>query len=306
MKFFLAVTDEGWFRYLARQQPDEINFWRPSSKTTFRAIQPGAPFLFKLHSPNNFVVGGGFFVRHSILPISLAWEAFGNKNGADTFDAFYQSVMKYNRRGEVNPSIGCTILTEPFFLVEDEWIPVPEDWNKSIVQGRIYNTEDVTGDRLWDAVRERLGNQLKTEGELVYEEPARYGTPYEIRSRIGQGAFRVMVTDAYHRRCAITGEKTLPVLEAAHIKPFSQLGPNTTNNGLLLLSDMQILFDKGYVAIDDQMHIVVSRRIREEFENGREYYAYQGKVLANLPDSAIERPSVEFIRWHQEEIFRDR
>ena len=306
MKFFLAVTDDDWFHYLARQQPDEVNFWRPSSKATFRAIKPGAPFLFKLHSPNNFVVGGGFFVRHSILPISLAWEAFENKNGAATFDAFYQSVMKYNQRGEVNPSIGCTILAEPFFLRREEWIPVPEDWSSNIVRGKTYNTEDVIGNRLWDAIQERLVDRQKTEGELVYEEPARYGSPYEIRSRIGQGAFRVMVTDAYHRRCAITGEKTLPVLEAAHIKPFSQAGPNAVNNGLLLRSDLHILFDKGYVTIDDHMHINVSHRIREEFENGREYYAYQGKSLANIPDSSIERPSAEFLRWHQEEVFRDR
>ena len=72
--------------------------------------------LFKLHSPNNYIVGGGFFVRHSILPISLAWDAFGIKNGADTYDGFRQKVMNYNKSGEVNPSIGCTILTEPFFL----------------------------------------------------------------------------------------------------------------------------------------------------------------------------------------------
>jgi hypothetical protein len=38
--------------------------------------------------------------------------------------------------------------------------------------------------------------------------------PVTIRPRLGQGAFRVEVTDAYTRRCAITGEKTLSTLEA--------------------------------------------------------------------------------------------
>ena len=51
-------------------------------------------------------------------------------------------------------------------------------------------------------------------------------------SRLGQGAFRVVVTEAYHRRCAISGEKTLPVLEAAHIKPYTQEGPHEISNGL--------------------------------------------------------------------------
>jgi putative restriction endonuclease len=44
-------------------------------------LQPGEPFLFKLHSPDNFIVGGGFFVRYSPLPIWLAWDAFQQKNG---------------------------------------------------------------------------------------------------------------------------------------------------------------------------------------------------------------------------------
>jgi len=72
MKFWVGVTDNDWFRFLAARLPDEVNFWRPNATQTFRVIEPGAPFLFKLHSPLNYIVGGGFFVSHSILPLSLA------------------------------------------------------------------------------------------------------------------------------------------------------------------------------------------------------------------------------------------
>jgi putative restriction endonuclease len=48
MKFFIGVTDDNWFRFLAHHQPDEVNFWRPRDKSNFKAIQEGAPFLFKL------------------------------------------------------------------------------------------------------------------------------------------------------------------------------------------------------------------------------------------------------------------
>lgn len=48
----------------------------------------------------------------------------------------------------------------------------------------------------------------------------RYGTPILMKPRLGQGAFRVLVTDAYERRCAVSGEKTLPILDAAHIGPI--------------------------------------------------------------------------------------
>ena len=44
-----------------------------------------------------------------------------------------------------------------------------------------------------------------------------YGDPVLVRPRLGQGTFRVLVTDNYRRRCAVTGEKALPVLDAAHI-----------------------------------------------------------------------------------------
>jgi hypothetical protein len=61
---------------------DEVNFWQPGGRSQFRVLQPGELFLFKLHSPNNFIVGGGLFGHASIVPISLAREAFGDKNGA--------------------------------------------------------------------------------------------------------------------------------------------------------------------------------------------------------------------------------
>lgn len=213
--------------------------------------------------------------------------------------------MNYNESGEVNPSIGCTILTEPFFFAREDWIPIPSNWSQNIVKGKSYGTNEPIGAKVWQQVEERLGDLEHRQGELVIQEPSvQYGKTVEIRSRIGQGAFRAMVTTAYNRRCAITNEKTLPVLEAAHIKSYSKAGPNLTKNGLLLRSDMHILFDKGYLAVTDDHKVEVSRRIREEYENGREYYAYHGKELTNLPAELIDRPSKEFLQWHQEEVYR--
>ena len=63
----------------------------------------------------------------------------------------------------------------------------------------------------------------------------RYGEPVLIWPRLGQGAFRVSVTQVYDRRCAVTRERTLPILEAAHIRPFAEGGPHEVTNGLLLI-----------------------------------------------------------------------
>lgn len=121
--------------------------------------------------------------------------------------------------------------------------------------------------------------------------------------RVGQGAFRVMVTHAYARKCAISGERTLPVLEAAHIQPYSTSGFNHTNNGLLLHSDLHKLFDNGYITITDKYIIEISKRIKLEFENGRDYYKYHGETLMSLPGNISDMPNKEFLRWHNENVF---
>jgi putative restriction endonuclease len=131
----------------------------------------------------------------------------------------------------------------------------------------------------------------------------RFGAEYLTRGRLGQGAFRVLVTDAYLRRCAVTGEKTLPVLEAAHIKPYALEGPHSVKNGILLRSDLHKLFDLGYLTVTPAFRLEVSPRLKAEWENGREYYAYHGKELRNLPIEAGNIPDKAFLQWHNENKF---
>lgn len=301
MRLFVGVTDGDWFRQLSQSRPDEVNFWKPGERGSFAALAPGELFLFKLHAPENFIVGGGHFVRFSRLPISLAWAAFGEKNGVETLDAFHRRVQKY-RRGpvEIDPVVGNIVLAQPFWFAREEWIPVPSDWQRNIVQGKGYDAEDGVGYRLFAQVRERLGSGQ--EGGIAAETVARYGQSVQ-NVRLGQGAFRVLVTDAYQRRCAITGESTLPVLEAAHIRPYASDGPHDVQNGLLLRSDMHILFDKGLLTVTPEMRLEVSEQIRELYTNGKLYYSYHGQELRSLPAAAAERPSSEFLAWHNEHVY---
>ena len=108
--------------------------------------------------------------------------------------------------------------------------------------------------------------------------------------------------DAYHRRCAITGSKIRPVLQAAHIRPVTEGGEHALDNGLLLRSDIHTLFDRGYLGIDSGYRLRVSARLREEFANGDQYYARAGQVIT-LPAHRSERPAREFIEWHMGEKF---
>jgi putative restriction endonuclease len=135
-------------------------------------------------------------------------------------------------------------------------------------------------------------------------ETARYSEAFLTQARLGQGSFRVLVTEAYQRRCAMTGEKTLPVLQAAHIKPYSQEGPHRISNGLLLCSELHILFDRGYVTVNPELTIEVSKSIKEEFSNGREYYALHGKKLTVISVAQRDRPLTSFLEWHNSTVYK--
>lgn len=305
MQFWVGITDGDWFQYLAARKPDEVNFWQPSASPP-RTMEPGWPFLFKLHAPHHFVVGGGFFVQFTLLPCALAWEAFGEKNGTLSLDELLARVTRYRKTPQTfGSTIGCNILVEPFFFDEADWIPIPSNWPMNAQRGYTYDTAEAVGAKLWQDVETRLSRYLQTVDPGVQEGTPHYGNEYLVRARLGQGAFRSLVTDAYHRRCAVTGEKTLPALEAAHIRAHSADGPNRIDNGLLLRADIHRLFDDGYVTVDHQLRFVVSRRVKEEYENGREYYRYHGQQLTNVPDALIHRPSRDFIDWHHAHCYTD-
>ncbi len=304
IKTYVGVTDREWFDFLRkRQEVNEINFWQPSGKNQFRALQPGEMFLFKLHSPLNYIVGGGVFAHSSILPISLAWEAFGLGNGASDLMEMKRKVAKYRRTQVSNfddYKVGCILLEQPFYFSESDWIPIPSDWKPNIVSGKGYDLSVQPGRGLWNEVSTRLAWPA---GEAAALDVPAYGEPVLVKPRLGQGAFRVIVTDGYQRRCAFSGERTLPALDAAHIKPYTLEHNHSVTNGILLRKDIHALFDSGYITVSPEYRIEVSRRIKEEFENGRDYYRFHGAEM-RMPVRPDMKPEISALAWHNQEVFK--
>ncbi len=296
-----------WFRFLAGLKPDEVNFWQPGAGRPPIRLTPGAPFLFKLHAAQGGrIVGGGFFAHYNVFPVRLAWDAFETKNGAATLSEMVIRIARYRRRAidADTHRIGCFVLVQPFFFPEPDWIAAPTQWAPNIVQGRSFDSDIGEGRELWARVRAFIDAPLMAAALPVLAEDApRYGAPMVVRPRLGQGGFRLVVTDAYDRRCAITGERTLPALEAAHVKPFSQSGPHDVANGILLRKDLHVLFDRGYLTVTPDLHVRVSRRIREEFENGRDYYAL-GSRNVRPPQRGYLPPHRDYLEWHGDMVFK--
>lgn len=294
MQFIVAVTDRTWFsRLRALPSVQDVNFW---TRVTVSA-EIGTPWLFKLKG-TNVIAGGGYFAHYSRLPICLAWDAFELANGAESLNDLLATITRATgSKADLSTEIGCAILSEAFFWPEDRWLTDPEGWKPNIQTRRKYDTSDPDGSVLWH----RVAGMLPRPPEISKGRPG-FGEPILVRPRLGQGAFRAMVTDAYHKRCAVTGERTLPALEAAHIIPFTETESHEVSNGLLLRSDIHKLFDAGFVSITPKLEFIVSPRIRSAFENGRDYYALAGRTIA-LPDDPANRPNPLFLERHVDERF---
>jgi putative restriction endonuclease len=305
MEGYIANTDWDWYLFLKERRLDEVNFWFPSGIQLLKRMQPGAPFFFKLKKPHYAVAGYGYFARSSAIPAWLAWESFEERNGAPDYSTFLARIEKYQprpagvQRGD--QIVGCLMISQPVFFDESDWIRQPDDWARQNVRGEYYDLSGGEGRRILEESLARAGRIDEATAEP--EEAKRYGPPIVVRPRLGQGTFRVAVTDAYSRSCAVTHEHSLPALEAAHIRPYSHEGNHEVSNGLLLRSDIHRLFDLGYVTVTPAHRFEVSRRLREDYSNGRSYYPLHGGAI-RVPSSKLDLPDPEQLIWHNENVFR--
>lgn len=309
MKAYVGVTDSEWYAFLAaRPHLDEVNFWRPSSSVSFNVLKPAEPFFFKTHHPHNRVVGGGFFNGFVRLKLSEAWDFFGEANGANSLAQMRSQISHYRHAPlapDDDPEIGCILIRDVAFLPHGSAAEPPPAFAPNIVQGKSYNTADPAVARYFGDLSAALFGGLVFEiPESTWHRPGPvYGDPRLVPQRLGQRSFQAVVLDAYHRRCAITGGRIRPVLQAAHIRPLPAGGEHRLDNGLLLRSDVHTLFDRGYLGVTPTYELVVSPRLRTEFGNGEAYYAKAGSEIT-LPERKADRPNPDFLEWHLDTVFK--
>lgn len=332
MKFWVGNTDSDWFSFLSRERPEEINFWQPGGRAPFVGRPVGMPFFFRLKSPVNAIVGGAYFTTFSRVSTRMAWDVFGIGNGCGDFPTLLAKINAYNRQKGITPDvrgdreIGCSVLINPFFLEPSRWVRDIPAWEGPIVVGKTYDTDTPDGRLLWDRVVSAMAVndvfQQPAIGDIADRAPGqpsapapgliidgppnapKFGAPTLVAPRLGQGAFRVMVTDAYDRKCAITGESTLIALEAAHIRPYSDIGGHEVKNGMLLRADFHKLFDAGLVGVTPDYNIHVSPLIREQYYNGKAYYRLDNQRLSVLPRDPLLRPDRDHLEWHYDNVFQ--
>lgn len=304
---WLAPTDYDWYRFLsARPEIREVNFWTPGG-TNFHAVPVGSPFFFKLKRQHNAIGGFGLFARFGRLPVWRAWDVFGIANGTHDEHELLVRLDRLSsaaRRNEGrNRMIGCIAVTEPVFFAPEEWVKVPSDWSPNIVRGRVQDLTRGEGSRIWNECLDRAAAQTFAcpwVGDAV--DARRSGKPMVVIPRLGQSSFRLAVLDAYGNQCAVTTEHSLPVIDAAHIRPWAEGGQHRVPNGLPLRRDIHRLFDLGYVTVRPDLTFAVSRRLRDEYANGRAYYEFDGRRI-RLPSDEQQLPDPQQLAWHEEHVF---
>jgi hypothetical protein len=121
--------------------------------------------------------------------------------------------------------------------------------------------------------------------------------------RLGQASFRLAVLEPYGQQCAITTEHSLPVIDAAHIRPGAAGGAHAVQNGLPLRRDLHRLFDLGYVTVRPDLRFAVSRELRDDYANGRVYHELDGRQI-QLPADPAAQPDPEVLAWHEATVYR--
>lgn len=279
----------------------------PGGNRGFRSLEPGEPFLFKTKHPTYQLIGGGVFDDFFQLSIREAWDVWGIGNGVETFEDLVNRVNRYRTKNRLppdsNPNIGCIVLRNLYFANPGEELPQPPYWSPQIVTGKTYtfgSDDDPDNDYVQRAFETLIYHQRL---DLQWEPSDGPRFTFELtKRRRGQGSFRVAVEHAYQSRCAMTGTTIRPLLEAAHIQPYSQGGEHDVPNGILLRTDLHRLFDAGLMSIDPEFTIRVSSNLRKEYGDVGEYESLDGSKI-RLPQVVDYYPQKQALEYHFTNIF---
>jgi putative restriction endonuclease len=139
------------------------------------------------------------------------------------------------------------------------------------------------------------------------EEPATFERPIIERlvaRAFRDAAFAAAVKTAYRDTCAMTGIRIIngggrTEVQAAHIRPVANRGPDSVRNGIALSSTVHWMFDRGLVSVDDDHRLLISRDLPDTV--GR---LFNSDRRLRLPERVELFPHPQFLRYHREHVFK--
>ena len=274
-------------------------------------IGPGEPYIMTHgdSSGGSVAIGGGILAGTSRILLSELWEWFGSAVGAASRE---QLISEYeSRTGNFlepsdDPLVDAVVLRDVRLFARAEQVSVPAYGAARQASDGFYFDLGRVGQEhaAMRAVLTYFAPPLSSSADEQVQAVLGLirGNAREVLPRLGQGAFRAIVSQAYDFRCAITGDRVRPVLEAAHVRAVAAGGEHRLDNGVLLRSDMHTLYDRGFLSLDDDRRLLVSGELRDRFGNGEWLYARVGQEI-RVPAREVDRPGRDHLAWHRESVF---
>jgi len=182
------------------------------------------------------------------------------------------------------------------------------------LQGRNVAVQPIPDEDFWTIVALGLETaDLPREDSLtgMSEPPAAYvvdapRNTISITREVRDRAFRARVIDAYNSTCAFSGLRFVngggrAEVQAAHIRPVANGGPDTVTNGLALSGTLHWMFDRGLITLAEDDAILISRHVNDVEGTER---LLPSERRAVLPAAAHLRPHPEYVRWHRDHVFK--
>jgi putative restriction endonuclease len=177
---------------------------------------------------------------------------------------------------------------------------IADDEFNAIVRAGLSETLSQENARRLDLVPDDVDGETRTYLELPQAEQERRVQEILLNRKIRDASFRKRVCDAYGDTCAVTGLRMVngggrPEVQAAHILPVADGGPDLVQNGVALSGTVHWLFDRHLISVDEEHRLLVSHNrvpneLQQLFQRQRE------RIL--LPRDCSLWPHPRFLRHH--------
>ena len=269
------------------------------------SLSPGTLILlFKEESDRYCITGGAYFLGWRFFKPKKAWQLYGVHNGAYNYEDFVNDVAA--RGGNEDSDLSMALLSHTFIFDQGDIVHIPEELNQFMSERNVFTLplDEPTGRYLHKLVLERRDNYISPDGDdwhgLYYAASHRNSKTYVAE-------FQARVLNAYNFRCAISGVRARPVLLIAHIQPFYDNQFQNSSNGVVLRSDLYLLFKRGYITfeyVDKGQRLItrVSETVREAY--GEDYMELNGRELF-LPEDKSAWPEPRYVLWHNKNCYEN-
>lgn len=180
-------------------------------------------------------------------------------------------------------------LTHGSKLDEAIWDEFHADWNGLIV--RAHNLR-----------REREPQKLADAPLIAPTGPSE--KIVTAKQRLHQAFFRDAVISSYNTRCCVTGLPLVECLVAGHIIPWNVNESRRADptNGVCMSATFDRLFDCGLLAIEDDLTLCVSGRVRKLRDHAAAELVAARHGQKIIPPARFY-PDPDCLRWHREDVF---